>query len=471
MKVKDFFSNKIVQSGIWYTLTNFFTKGLAFITIPIFTRLLTPAEYGLASVYTAWVSILAIFISLNVKSSITRARHETELEGKYDEYASSIAFFSLCLFLLFIGLAYLFKNQLSNIIGLPPLLLVLAIVHAFFASVNDLAVGKFVAEYKYKIKSIATIVSALIGVGLSIYLIIYVFNKQPYYGKILGSFFSVLILGVVFLIQLLAKGKTFVNYKYWKYALIISSPLIIHELSLIINNHFDRIIIQRYVGEGATGIYSFTYNISMIVAVIRTSFAGAMAPWIYEKLKEGSYDNIKVKSGYYRDAFALLYISALFLSPEIIKIIASPSYLEGIHLAPWIFMAYFFQFMYVEEIRVEIFYKRTGLVSLGTALSSVVNIALNLLLIPIYGYPAAAITTAISFFLLFVYHYIVTSKVINHKLYGFKFHLKSIIYITLSTVIFIVFEDMFLPRLMALIVAGLYFAKNLSYFLKGKIKI
>lgn len=468
MKIKELFFNKIVQSTMWYTFSNFATKGIAFLTLPIFVRLLDPADYGLASVYTAWVSIFMIFIGLNAKSSITRARFETKLEGKYDEFASSIAFLSLCLFLFFTILAVILKDYLGPLVGLPPLLLLLAVVQAFFANVKKLAIGKFVAEYKYKSRSIATIIGALVGTGLSIFLIIYVFKDQPYYGKILGPFISALVLGLVFLIQLLSKGKTFVNYKYWKYALIISAPLIIHELSLVINNQFDRIIIQRLVGEGATGIYSFTYNFSMIIAVMRTSFAGAMAPWIYEKLKEGSYDNIKLKAAYYRDAFAFIYISVLLLSPEFIGIVASPSYLEGIHLAPWIFMAYFFQFMYVEEIRVEIFYKKTMLVSLGTVLSAALNIGLNLLLIPQYGYPAAAVTTAISFFFLFIYHYVVTSRVIKHKLYGLNFHLKSMIYLALSTVIFIVFKDMFFVRFIALFVAGLYFARNLIALIRGK---
>lgn len=467
MKVKDLFFNKVVQSGLWYTFTNFFVRGLAFITIPIYTRLLTPAEYGLASVYIAWVSIFIIFINLNLKSSITRAKQEIELGGKYDEFASSIAFLSLCLFLFFLLIAIVFRNMLGDIIGLSPLLLILAIIQAFFSSVKGLAIGKFVAEYKYKIKSIATIIGALLGVVLAVYLILYVFSDQPHLGKILGSFVSVAVLGTVFFVQLLIKGRTFVNFSYWKYALIIAVPLIIHELSLIINNHFDRIIIQRFIGEEATGIYSFTYNVSMIVAVIRTSFAGAMAPWIYEKLKEGSYKNIRLKSAYYRDAFAFLYICVLLLSPEIITIMAHPRYLAGIHLAPWIFMAYFFQFMYIEEIRVEIFYKKTGLVSLGTAVSSALNIVLNLILIPRFGYPAAAITTAISFFFLFLYHYYITSRVLKLTLYGFRFHCISLLYIFLATIIFIGFKDYFPLRFISILIAGIYFMHSLKSLIKG----
>jgi len=58
MDLKKLFGNKVVKAGSWYTVTNFFTKDLAFLTLPIFTRLLSTSDYGIANLYATYVSII-----------------------------------------------------------------------------------------------------------------------------------------------------------------------------------------------------------------------------------------------------------------------------------------------------------------------------------------------------------------------------------------------------------------------------
>ena len=55
-----------VKASVAYTVCNIIQKSLSFITVPLFTRLLTTDEYGQFSVYTSWQGILAIFITLNL---------------------------------------------------------------------------------------------------------------------------------------------------------------------------------------------------------------------------------------------------------------------------------------------------------------------------------------------------------------------------------------------------------------------
>ena len=59
-------SSKVIKAGIWFTICNFLQKAVSFITIPIFTRLLTTYEYGQYSVYLSWHNIFTIFATLNL---------------------------------------------------------------------------------------------------------------------------------------------------------------------------------------------------------------------------------------------------------------------------------------------------------------------------------------------------------------------------------------------------------------------
>jgi O-antigen/teichoic acid export membrane protein len=61
-------------------------------------------------------------------------------------------------------------------------------------------------------------------------------------------------------------------------------------------------------------------------------------------------------------------------------------------------------------MKTEFFYRKTGLISLGTLLSAIINITLNIIFVPKFGYIAAAITTTISYLFLFIFHYLITSN-------------------------------------------------------------
>ncbi|MEG1186120.1 MAG: oligosaccharide flippase family protein, partial [Eubacterium sp.] len=65
--------NSFLSSSIIYVFGSFLTGGIAFITTPIFTRLLTPEDFGITSVFMTWVSVFTIFIGLQTSSTIATA--------------------------------------------------------------------------------------------------------------------------------------------------------------------------------------------------------------------------------------------------------------------------------------------------------------------------------------------------------------------------------------------------------------
>jgi len=259
------FKNKIVKASGWYTITNFFIKGLSILTIPIFTRLLSTGDYGIVSLYNSWLTIITIFVGLSLNESIRRAKYD--YSDNYDEFISSITFLSILIFSGYLGLVLIFRNQIKNIIPFSLFLLLLMMFQSFFSYIKGLAITKLRYEYNYKTVSIVSILSAIGSVVLSVYLIINIFEETPYMGRILGSALFVMIIGFIFMVKILTKGKKLVELQYWKYALLLSTPLVFHSLSRVINNQFDRIVIYEYLGESITGIYSFAYNIGMIIVM------------------------------------------------------------------------------------------------------------------------------------------------------------------------------------------------------------
>lgn len=450
MRKLGLLNNKVVKSGIWYTATEFFLKGIAFLTIPLFTRLLSPADYGLASLYMTWVGIFTITIGLNLNTSITKGKYD--FQEDYDQFVSSVIFLSLLVFMGYIVVFIILGDKIQSIIGFNGFLFYFMLAQAYFTFIRNSLITKLRVEYKYKKISIISILINIVGVILSLVLILYVFQEEPYIGKVAGNGILIILFGVVFLWYLIKNGNgKLVNKHYWKYALSFSAPLIISSLSSLANAQFDRIVINQYVGETATGLYSFAYNVAMIIAVLTYALDQAWTPWVYEKMKSGHFDDIKKRGRIYRNLYSAAFSALLLLSPELIKIMADQSYWEALEIIPYIFAGFYFSYMYTLEMKTEFFYRKTSLLSLGTILSAIINIVLNLIFVPKYGYIAAAITTTISYMFLFVFHYLITSKVMKKSVYGLKFHIESLLYIAFITVFFVMFKEQIFIRIIAIL--------------------
>jgi O-antigen/teichoic acid export membrane protein len=169
-------------------------------------------------------------------------------------------------------------------------------------------------------------------------------------------------------------------------------------------------------------------------------------------MEKGDFKEIKNKGKIYRDFFTIIYALLLLLSPELIKIMANEIYWESLVIIPYIFAGYYLSYMYTLEVKTEFFYKKTNLISIGTFLSAVINIALNILFIPKFGYISAAVTTTISYLFLFVFHYFITSKVIKESVYGLRFHIRSLVYLVAITIYFILFTEYFILRVFGVLI-------------------
>lgn len=99
-------NNTLTMRTILYSISKILSQGINAIAAVVFVRLLTTEEYGYVSIYTAWVSIVSVFISLRTDGTIQMARTKYGLE-KTDEYCSCALtisnLFFLWYFLLYWG--------------------------------------------------------------------------------------------------------------------------------------------------------------------------------------------------------------------------------------------------------------------------------------------------------------------------------------------------------------------------------
>lgn len=97
---KKIFSNKLIKNGAYYTLGTFILQGINFLTLPLYTRILTTRDFGITSLYAAWQSVVVIFLCLQTFSTIQNAK-VTYDDNEYREYNSNIVVLSFISFFIF----------------------------------------------------------------------------------------------------------------------------------------------------------------------------------------------------------------------------------------------------------------------------------------------------------------------------------------------------------------------------------
>ena len=400
------------KSGIWYLVSDFLLKGMAFITIPVFTRLLTVEEYGIVSVYSSFVAIMAIVSGLDLHAGIGRAA--IDFEEDYPKYLSSVISLSFAVFLVGIVVISAFSTTISSWIALSPDLVILATITGYGSFVFGFYNSHLLYQQKYKQKSLLHVVKAIVEVVLAIVLII-IIQEGKYYGKVYSSLtVSIAFILVIFPI-LFANGRKIFFYKAWKYAIRLGIPLVPHSLSSIILSQFDRLAIQGLLGPKEAGLYSMGYNVGMILILLIGVWSSTIAPWFYRNMKDEQYDRIQKVYVISFLLMSIVNVVLLVISPELIKVLSTNAYLDSIHVVPFVNFGHMFLMGYHIYVGFQYYHKRTVFISIGSIIAGLVNIGLNYLFIPVFGYVAAAATTALSYALLFLYNWFVVSRIMKKR--------------------------------------------------------
>ncbi|MER2173174.1 MAG: oligosaccharide flippase family protein [Carnobacterium sp.] len=451
-------SSSLVKSSFWYTIGNFFIKGITFITIPLFTNIMTVEEYGLVNNYTAIASIFSLFVGLSLNGAINNANFEFKEDIK--GFMSSTLFLSTISFVLFLilGNAYFFFN--NEFFELSQIIFNLMIFQSYGNFLINFLSAYFTINVHYFKFLMLSILSTVLNIGLSIVMIFTIFEDNRYVGRVVGSSGAFILVGLLIYFAIMIKGKKLINIDYWKFSLKIALPLIPHSLSNVLLSQFDRIMVNSYSGSFDAGIYSYIYNLSVVLSVVWASTNNAWVPWFYAEMDKKDYSKIKKTSNYYMILFGAITLVSMLLLIDIAKIMAPEEYLVGIPLIIPILLGYFFQFLYSLPVNVEFFEKKTTYIAIGTIASAIINIVLNIIFIPRYGYIAAGYTTVVAYFFLFLFHYFLAKKIIGKQLFDTKMIISvTTVVVALSFVMFFLTDYIILRYLMVvLLLAILYFS-------------
>jgi len=374
-----------------------------FISIPIITRIFLPHDYGNFSLVMATVMVLTTVVDW-LPISVIRFYPAYERHKNLNVFYGNtikLSFISIIfLSFLFLILAFWMKShldfQLSGLmfigIGVFILLAVFNFFQYFLRAKRQVKWYSGFAVWK-------SIMAYGIGFGL-----IFLFKMG------IESLLWGIMLSVVVILPLLWRKAA--ENKYWlkeklnisliKEMTKYSLPLVLGNLAAWILSLSDRYVLEFYRGTEEVGIYSASYNISEKSIMLLTSLfmlaAGPISIHIWEKEgKEKSADFLNKITRFYLIICIPAVIGFSILSRPIVYIMAGQQYFGGYKIIPFVTSGMLLLGLQHRFQAGFIYYKKTGYVTFSIVLSGLLNLFLNIIFIPKYGYFAAAVTTLVSY--------------------------------------------------------------------------
>lgn len=442
-----------LKAGFWYVVSTFFVKGLAFITTPIFARLMTEADYGEFSNYANWQSMLLIIIGVELFNTLSRAYYD--YTDEYDGYASSITIASIILTVIFYFIFLLCNNWIYNIVSIPPEYVHILFFSLMFQSCKTIYFAKERTLYKYKSVAVLSVLSLALPTIISVVLVALAQDINKLSARIYGFYIPYALIGVYCTIVLLKKGKTF-KWAHLKYAFILAIPLLAHYFTAYLLTSTNVIITKSIDGAEAAAIVSIAASVMQILTMLFQAVTGALTTWIMDNLHQNNIEKIKKCGIIFTFSIAVLVIGVVIFGPELVKIIGGAKYVQSVDLLPAWAISIFFQTVTTIFTIMLTYDKNIVKTAIITGLVAVLSIFAKILLLPEHGYQIFPFVNALAFGILFIGNYLLIIKA-GYSSYVNIRAIISIIILTIAlTVICHILYDYNFIRYLVIVIVSIF---------------
>jgi len=396
-----------------YTFSTFLKSAIPFLLLPIITKFLSPADFGIARFYQVVLRLLAGIIMLGVPACCT-IFYFKHPKKEYPSLLLNSIVSPMILMLFIVILSFSLKGILSPIFDVNVFWILFIGPFALLYLFPEITYTTLINQEKPISFSLFNLLQIILHFSITAILII-IFGFD-WLGILLGILISLLVLNflsIKYLITNKLLGGT-LNLKLIKYSFYLGSPMILQRIGGLIINKSDVLFISIMLGKDTLGIYAVGYQIGMIVLLIQDAFGKAWRPYVFKKLnREKQSDRVMIVKLSYLVMFMYLLLPVMiyFVTPYIFKIFIDIRYHDSINIAPLVALAYSFLGMY-KLVTIYIFYmKKTALLSSFTLINGALNIILNYFLIKVYGVMGAVYATIISMFIIFILAFIISNRV------------------------------------------------------------
>lgn len=415
----------LVKSGFWYTVSNFLTRAMVFITMPFFTRLMSKEEYGDFGVFATWQSLLLTACGIEVYATLNRARFDFHKGKELDGYVTSALVLSSAVTALVFALYMAFPDLFDRFFLLDRRYMLLMFAYLFTCPALNMFQAEQRIAYKYRLNAAISFFLILASSVAAVLLALYM-EEDRLLGRIIGQYGLTIVAGICFYVYYILRSHS-VTVKAWKYALRIGVPMIFSYIGSQILLASDSLVVKQMCSGEQVSYLSVTHTTSHIILILVQTLNTAWAPWFFDMMKNRSSGEIKKTYRIYLWGVIACTFTVLLIGPEIILVLGGTKYNASAYILPPIILCGIFTTLTAQFGNLETYYKKPEYAAVLTGVVAVLNILLNVLGVKLWGYQAVCYTTVFCQIILIGFHYIVTQRMGIRQILSLKTVVLSIL--------------------------------------------
>lgn len=403
----------IARNAAVYTAGNIANAAVPFLLLPILTRVLAPAEYGVIAMFMGLVVIFGAFTGLSVHGAIN-VRFFDRSAPDFTRYMGSCLSILAVSSLLFFIVVWLLREPLADFTDVPQAWVLLAVLVAAVNSLVQIRLGLWMVKERPGAYAMFQFARTLMDFGISLLLVF--FLVEGFAGRLWGRTVAVSLFGVLALISLARQwpGDYRPKKADVKDALEFGLPLIPHVIGTFLISTADRFVVNASVGINETGVYIVAVQIGMGMLIVMDAFNRAFVPWLYRSLGEREDVVLEkiVKGTWLYFALALLAAGVVaILGDKLVGWIAGANYAGAQRPLAWIALGQAFNGMYLMVTNYLFYCRKTAYLSLVTLATGSIGLAATIGLVPLMGIEGAGVAFAAAMFLKFMFTWVLSQKV------------------------------------------------------------
>lgn len=387
------------ESASIYMFSSVFTFITSILVLPVYTRYLSPGDFGIVVLFIMFGNLLVGFLSVSLHFASYRYYFEyKECFYKFKILNSTNMVFLLLIFFLSGGMIYLLSGWLSSTFFdrlLTKRLIQLSFLSGCLEYLSVYMKTLLTTQVRAIPFTVINISSILVNTFFSLFFI-YQYSLT-YMARINAILISqgLVVLCLIFITRNMFCSKF--SLESLKKSLKLTYPIIPNQMLGIIQGSFDKTMLNKYTGISSVGLYSFGERFSLVLKAIMDSVSKVWNVYFLEKAYENTEESKKaIVNRFYELAFLFMTVGLclIYFSEEMIKMLTTKEFYPSMYIVP--VYVYFYLFAIVGTLTMsQISYSKKMIYILpATTVNVVINVILNILFIPKFGAVGAAGATA-----------------------------------------------------------------------------
>jgi O-antigen/teichoic acid export membrane protein len=405
---KSVFRNTMV-----FTAAESVNKAIPFLLLPVITRYMSPADYGVVANFTAFINVLAVFVGVSAHGAVAVNYFQLPQE-QLKAYIGNVLLILLGTGLVVLAAVVPASGFISAQLSVPKAWLFVGLIVALaqFITLINLALW----QVEKRPSAYGAYQVAQTAVSMLLVLLMVVGLRWRWYGQIAGTSAAALLFSVLSVIVIFRRGylKFELNCSYIRDALAFGLPLVPHILARWFLTGIDRFFLTSMHGASVTGLYSVGFQFGMIIGIVAASFNRSWVPFLFEKMNnlqhEGKLKLVKFTYAYFV-AILLMALILTAVAPFVMSYFLGAEFRQASQFVFWIAIGYAFEGMYYMVVNQIYYMKKTHWLAFTTVLVGICHVPLSYFLVRHRGALGAAQATTLSLLLTFVLVGAVSMKV------------------------------------------------------------